>query len=283
LLAAFAPIATDEAIEVGVKDDSPLVRRATAHALSNSNVRGDLEVPGLLLNDPARAVRIETAEMLAGVPAGVFPSGLSAAFSRATDEYIAAQEFDADRPEAHMNLGLLFAREGKPDRAEDELKIALSIDPTFAPASVNLADLYRGLGRDPEGEAVLRTALRRSSNDPSLLHALGLLMVREKQSANAIDMLGSAVHLDPANARYAYVYAVALNDTGRTKAAIDVLEANILRHPYDRDSLIALVTFLEQERDFQRALSYAQLLNKLEPDNPQVRQLISELSAHRNG
>ena len=108
-------------------------------------------------------------------------------------------------------------------------------------------------------------------------------MVREKQSANAIDMLGSAVHLDPANARYSYVYAVALNDTGRTKAAIDVLEANILRHPYDRDSLIALVTFLEQERDFQRALSYAQLLNKLEPDNPQVRQLISELSAHRNG
>ena len=117
----------------------------------------------------------------AGVPAEVFPSDLSVAFSRATDEYIAAQEFDADRPEAHMNLGLLFAREGKPDRAEAELKIALSIDPTFAPAAVNLADFYRGLGRDPESEAVLRSALRVSPNDPSVLHALGLLMVRESK------------------------------------------------------------------------------------------------------
>jgi predicted CXXCH cytochrome family protein len=271
LLAAFAPAPTDAAIQIGIKSGSPLIRRGTVHALSNSDLKGNIDILSALLNDPVRAVRIEAAETLAGIPAELFSPTRSEALSRATDEYIAAQELDADRPEAHMNLGLLFAREGKPDRAETELKIAISLDPTFAPAAVNLADLYRGLGRDSEGEAVLRSALSRSPNDPSLLHTLGLLMVREGQTAQAIDILAAAAYLDPANARYSYVYAVALNDSGKSTAAINVLEANIARHPYDRDSLIALVMFLHRTGDSAKAQRYAQRLNELDPVNPEAR------------
>ena len=104
LLSAFALAPTDVAVVTGDKDDSPLVRRAAAQALSNSDLRENAEVLGSLLNDHVRAVRIETAQVLAGLPA----EGFSAALDRATGEYIAAQELDADRPEAHMNLGLLF-------------------------------------------------------------------------------------------------------------------------------------------------------------------------------
>jgi len=170
-----------------------------------------------------------------------------------------------------MNLALLFARQQKYQRAEAELKIALSLDPDFAPASVNLADLYRGLGRDAEGEAVLSSALKRSPDNGSLLHALGLLMVRRKQIPKALALLGESARLVPANARYAYVYAVALNDNGRTAAAINVLEESIKVHPYDRDSLSALVTFLEREGNSTNALTYAQRLNELKPGNPDVR------------
>jgi tetratricopeptide (TPR) repeat protein len=167
LLAAFAPLPTDVAVDAGLKDASPLVRRAAADALANSHLRENANIPASLLNDPVRSVRIEAAEILAD--AG--PARFSADSARATDEYVAAQQLDADRPEAHMNLALLFVREGKPDRAEAELKTALSLGPSFTPATVNLADLYRQLGRDPEGEAVLRQALERSPNEPSLLLA----------------------------------------------------------------------------------------------------------------
>ena len=93
-------------------------------------------------------------------------------------------------------------------------------------------------------------------------------LVREKQNFEAIDVLGSAAHLDPANARYTYVYGVALNDSGRTAEAIDAPEANIIeRHPYDRESLSALVTFLTNMGNSGQAQKYAQRLEELGENN----------------
>jgi len=66
---------------------------------------------------------------------------------------------DADRPEAGLTLGSFYARRGNAAKAEAEYKAVLKHAPQFAPAAVNLADLYRQTGRDSEGEAALRAAL----------------------------------------------------------------------------------------------------------------------------
>ena len=133
------------------------MRRASAHALSNTDPADSANTLAPLLDDPVRAVRIEAAEVLAGLPVNNLPADIAAAFDRATEEYIASQQLNADRPEAHMNLGLLYARQNHFDKAEEELKTALSLDPSFAPGAVNLADLYRAQNRDEEGERVLKT------------------------------------------------------------------------------------------------------------------------------
>ena len=91
-------------------------------------------------------------------------------------------------------------------------------------------------------------------------------MVREGRRAQALVLLAAAARLDPGNARFAYVYAVALNDAGQTGRAIETLEASVKIHPYDRNSLATLVTFLKQAGNPVKALSYAQRLEKLEPD-----------------
>jgi len=279
LLAQLAPAPEGASNSLGATDASPLVRRAAAHRLSGGDIGDQTRVAKSLVTDPIRAVRIETAEVLATLSANDLAfEDLPTDIEHATDEYVTAEELDADRPEAHMNLALLFARQQKYQRAEAELKIALSLDPDFAPASVNLADLYRGLGRDAEGEAVLSSALKRSPDNGSLLHALGLLMVRRKQISKALALLGEAACLVPANARYAYVYAVALNDNGRTAAAINVLEESIKVHPFDRDSLSALVIFLEREGHSTNALTYAQRLNGLKPGKPDVRHTFPALN-----
>jgi predicted Zn-dependent protease len=89
-------------------------------------------------------------------------------------------------------------------------------------------------------------------------------MVRQKKSAEALDLLGDAVRADPSNGRYTYVYAIVLNDEGQTMTAIETLERIIDTHPYDRDSLAALVSICDQAGKQAESLTYAQRLRELE-------------------
>jgi tetratricopeptide (TPR) repeat protein len=267
LLAGYEPAPAASSTHSGIIDDSALVRRAAIQSLSESNMDESADALASLLDDPVRSVRIETANVLAGAPPNILSGEFAGAFDRATDEYIAAQELNADRPEALLNLGALFARNGKFDRAEAELKTALALDPSFAPAAVNLADLYRVLGREAEGDALLRKTLQRNPDDAALLHTLGLSLVRQKQNEKALGFFAAAWRIEPANARYAYVYAVALNDAGQTGAAIQTLTSAIKAHPYDRDSLAALVALCNRAGEPAKAVIYAQRLAQLEPEN----------------
>ncbi|MGH7906998.1 MAG: tetratricopeptide repeat protein, partial [Candidatus Binataceae bacterium] len=246
------------------KDESPLVRRAIAQTLAKADPEADPAAMSRLLEDPVRVVRIEAAESLAGAPSGALPASVAGALDRASAQYLAAQQFNADRPEAHFNLGIFFAKRANIARARSELADALSIDPSFSPAAVNLADLFRQTGRDDRAEAVLREAMRHAPDDASLPYALGLLEIRQKHRARALDLLAAAAHLAPSNPRYAYVYAIALNDTGDTNAAIDTLERSLRLNPYHRDSLAALVSLCDRAGDHAKALKYAQLLNELD-------------------
>ena len=264
-LADYAPAPDSPVIRAATVDPSPLVRRSAAAALSGADPVTSASTLAPVLSDPVRSVQIEAADVLAPLAANDIGSPIGKPLEQAMREYIAAQQLNADRPEAHLNLALLFVKQRKADAAEAQLKQALSLDPTFVPAAVNLADLFREMGRESDGEAVLRAALVRSPNEPALLHALGLVMVREGRNADALSMLGAASKNDPGNARYAYVYAVALGDSGDRALAIETLESSLKLHPYDRDSLAALVTWLQQSNDRVRASTYARRLYELEP------------------
>ncbi len=267
LLADYSPKPADASIVGAIGDDSPLVRRAASQSLSNAEIDQRAAVLAPLLQDPVRAVRIEAAFALAGASPGLFSDGLAAAFDRATNQYIAAQQLNADRPEARLNLGTLFAEQGKLDRAEAELKTALALDPSFAAAAVNLADLYRSAGRENEAHALLLNAAQQNSGDAVLLYALGLSLVRQKHNDRALDAFAAASRIEPSNAMYAYVYAVALSDAGKTGAAIQTLEGVVKTHPYDRNSLAALVSLLTREGQPAKASVYARRLKQLESEN----------------
>jgi Flp pilus assembly protein TadD len=231
--------------------------------------------PGL--TDPVRGVRIRAAELLASVPASNLAKPDRDAFARAAAEFISAQRLNADRPEARMALGNFAARRGNVGEAEAEYRAALRLDPLFSAAAVNLADLYRGQGRDGDGERVLREAIAGSSQDASLHHALGLTLVRTKHQGAALEELRRAAELDPERARYAYVYAVGLQSAGRRGDALAVLKTSLQRHPNDRETLSALVNFSREAGDVGSALEYAERLAKLTPGDAVLSQLIESL------
>jgi tetratricopeptide (TPR) repeat protein len=261
----------------GLSDTDPMVRIGALDMLENVPAVQIWPLAAPLLSDPVRGVRIRAASLLAAVPAASQPASDRERFERAAAEFIAAQRFNADRPEARSALGGFLAKRGRAAEAEAEYKAALRLSPQYAPAAVNLADLYRGLGREGDGENVLRSALAASAQDAGLHHALGLALVRLKRTDEALEELRRAADLDPAQARYAYVYAVGLHSAGRIGDAIAALEESLARHPDDRDTLQALMTFSRDSGDVGAALEYAERMARITPADPSLAGLIQDL------
>jgi hypothetical protein len=69
--------------------------------------------------------------------------------------------------------------------------------------------------------------------------------------------------LEPANARFSYVYAVALHSTGKSDAAIKRLEKTLVVHPNDRNILQALASFYQARGEKAAAEKYAERLRTL--------------------
>jgi tetratricopeptide (TPR) repeat protein len=235
--------ATIDALAKGLRDPNALVRLGAVQALAGAplNVRASLAGP--LLSDPLKALRIEAASLLA--PLAVDQRGLSepSAFGRASSEFVESQRYNADRPEGRVNIGTFYGNRGDTAKSEDEIRAAIRLDPFFLPAYVNLADLYRVTGRDADGEHVLRQGLAVAPQSGALHHALGLALVRLKRTDEALQEFERATVLEPHNARFTYVYGVALHSTGHAEAAVSTLEKGLLAHPGDSNIVAALASF----------------------------------------
>jgi Flp pilus assembly protein TadD len=192
-------------------------------------------------------------------------------------EYRTAQAENADRPEAHYNLGLIETALGRHAEAERAFRNALKVDPLFVPAAVNLAGLMQATGRDAEGEPILRDVVLRLPNDPGARLALGLWLIRNGHGDEGFAELKASAKHGEAAPRFAYVYAVALADRGETADAMTVLRESLLLHPYDRDTLMALAIYERQAGDTGAALGHAELLAELEPDDPSIRDFVAQL------
>jgi len=269
------------AIEAALADGDPLVRLAAVSVLEAVEPPIRLRLAAHLLRDTVRAVRIEAARILAPLDKTHLSTEQSAALDLALAEYRQAQELNADRPEAHLNLGVLQAQLGKPLEAEQAYRTALRIDPSFAPTYVNLADLYRAQRRDEEGENILRQGLAVSPNNAALHHALGLLLVRRGRQADALDALRRAAELRPDNPRYSYVFGVALHSAHQSTRALEVLRQAHEQHPGEREILIGLVTINRERGQLIAAIGYAKKLVELVPYDQGARQLLAELEAQQ--
>ncbi len=268
---------TSTLARASLADPDPMVRVGALDMLEGVPGAQLWSLVAPLLADPVRGVRIMAASLLAAVPTASQPPADRERFEKAASEYINAQQLNADRPEARSALGNFLARRGQPKEAEAEFKAALHLSDQYVPAAVNLADLYRQLGRETDSVRVLRLALAASPRDAGLHYSLGLTLVRLKKSDEATEELHRATDLEPNRARYAYVYAVALHSAGRITDAMAVLKQNLAQHPHDRDTLSALVAFARESGDTAAALEYADKLSALTPDDPGLNELIKEL------
>jgi len=278
-LAAYPDQASLQLAARSLRDPDPLVRLGALDALEPMPPAAKQSFLIPALDDPIRSVRTEAARQLAGVSPAELSTGQRQRLQTVLAEYVAIQNSNADRPEARMNLGILYAEAGQPDTAEGQFRAALTLQPDFEPAFVNLADLYRSVGDETQAGTVLRDGLERLPDSAALNYSMGLLTVRAAGAEAALPWLERATALAPANTRYAYVLAVALNGLGRPADAIALLEQAHADHPADADVLFALASYHREAGNNEDALRYATDLLILQPDNPSVQALVVEMSA----
>jgi Flp pilus assembly protein TadD len=123
----------------------------------------------------------------------------------------------------------------------------------------------------------LRKGFADNPRSGAIAHALGLSLIRQKRTSEAMNYLAQAASLTPEDTRFSYVYAVALHDTGKKAEAAATLKEALARHPYDRDLLLAMITYDIEAGLVTAGLERAELLAQLEPTNPQVAQLLASL------
>jgi tetratricopeptide (TPR) repeat protein len=222
-------------------DASELVRRGVIGAAAGLPPELRAQIVAPLAGDSVRSVRVEAVAALldAGVPRNTEVKRLAAALT----EYRAASEYGADRAAGLADLARLATQlDSQPAQAEALLRAAVAREPWFAPAYVNLADIYRVLGRDAEGARLLREALPRVVEPAAIHHALGLTLVRLGQKPQALTELEAAHTLAPGEVQYGYVYAVALAEKD-VPGAVAVLRSLLARHPAEPRLAAALAAY----------------------------------------
>lgn len=271
LLAQYPGRRADELLRQALKDPDPLVRHSAVLGQQSLPPERLASILAPVLKDPIRAVRIEAAQLLAGAGPLLDP-GSKEALEAALREYETAQREDLSRPEALTNLGNLRARRGQPEDARTLYQQAISLEPRFVPAYVNLADLHRAAQRDAQAEQVLRDGLSAVPTSPALREALGLTLVRRGRKADALAEFAAAHRAAPEQPRYAYVHALALDDAGRRSEAIRILvEAG--KRGGSRDIWLALASLRSQAGDADGAAEALKALGARNPDDPALAQL----------
>lgn len=265
-------------VQRALHDPDPLVRRAAAGVYEGATAADRLDLLALT-GDPVRDVRVEAGRLLAAVPADALAPDDRNRRNAAVDDYIASEGVNADRPEAFYDVGIVRSAERRAAAAEQAFKRALTLDPSFAPAAIALANVYRTTERDKDGEAVLRAAIARRPDFALTRQALGLWLVRNGRRAEALVELKQAVALAPDDAHSIYLCGIAVASLEGRPQAIEVLTSGLQHAPNSRELLFGLATMLRDERDLPDARMYAEKLVALEPDNPTYARLLDQLKA----
>ncbi len=188
------------ALDAASRDPDPLVRIAALQAIHTA-------APGLrpllgtdLLFDPVRAVRAQAALTFVD-SRDLLPLEAARAYAGAADDYRRSMLATASQPESIAMLSDFEFRMGNNQRTLEYLEQAIRVEPEL------------GLTR----------------------YSYGLALVREKRYDDALMQFQLAYEMTADNARYAYTYAVALNQLGRVEDATRVTRKARADFPNDRD------------------------------------------------
>lgn len=247
-------------------DDDPLLRYNAVSQINGPDRETLAELVAPLLFDSVRAVRMQAAVRLAGLPGALFDAHQQDALDRQLAEYKAAMQYSLDFSFAGHNLGNLYAQLHENDLAERYYKAAIAIDGLFYPAKMNLAMLYNTQGRNDEAERLLREIIDDYPEQYEAAYSLGLLLAEMNKLADAAIYLGRAAKGMPDRTRVSYNLGLIQQHLERLPEAEATLTRIVEMEPENLDYLYALADHYVKRGEFEKALPIAERMIATHPD-----------------
>jgi len=172
---------------------------------------------------------------------------------------------------AHLNLGIAFANEKRYKDAVSEFGLALTVEPRFlyrydVLIYNNLGLSCQRMGRAADAEAWFMKALTRQPKYREANINLAMLYTDEGRYDDALGYLGRVLSIDPGNAPAHYRTAVVLSRMGRVADAQKEMELAYRYAPKDFDVNYDLAVIQGGNGDRDGAMEHARLAAGLAHD-----------------
>jgi tetratricopeptide (TPR) repeat protein len=157
--------------------------------------------------------------------------------AEASAELLEALKLSPETPDDTLLAAELAEQTGQPDAAEAAYRHILAKDPKSAPASAGLAHILIVRKQFPEAEALLRTALEKSPDDPTLTAQLAAVLAAQDK-AEALPLLQKLHGALPGNAAITRMLAEVEAEAGDAAGSDKLYIALLAARPEDPELLV---------------------------------------------
>jgi len=187
----------------------------------------------------------------------------------AIEQYEQIVKIEPNSVDNHLLLGRLYRLNNDLQKAENELKTAVKLDPDSEEAITTLSLLYTDEGDTAHALAVLSSVpdTRRSAK---LYAALGATYEQRKEYKSAIDAYKHAIQLDRDNLDAIRGLAENLLNDGQIDAALDQYKVIADANPEDAQTYLRISEIYRRQGKFDEALEGLKQAQAMVPDALEV-------------
>jgi len=187
----------------------------------------------------------------------------------AIEQYERIVKIEPDNIDDHLLLGRLYRLNNDLQKAENELKTAVQLDPNSEEAITTLALLYSEEGDTAHALQVL-SSVPATGRSAKLYSALGTTYEQRKDYKNAIEAYKKAVQLDRDNLDAIRGLAENLLNDGQMDAALDQYKVIVDANPEDAQTYLRIAEIYRKQEKYDLALESLKKAETMVPDSMEV-------------
>ncbi len=177
-------------------------------------------------------------------------------------QYLQVLERNQTDINAMIGLANLAEQTGRANEAFDWLERAWKTSQNSLPVGLKLAGMYIERNDVFKAMAVTKNLYTNYPDNPAVLHAHGITLIRTGDISSATDILRKLTELQPESSKTWHLWATAQIQSGDYSTAMESLEKSLAIQKNYLPSLVSMGRLQLQKQDFDAALKTAQAIQQ---------------------